>query len=122
MDLSDADTSAIKQDLLDILQYAVPEVPGLRLALVEGRVDGTAYRGECACLIGTIANLKDIPFRQMKGIDANPSRAAERFFTGIKEGDRPETNAISALVVQWIDEFVSLHQVETKTLPIDRND
>jgi hypothetical protein len=44
---------------------------------------------------------EDLPF-------ANASSPAERFFMGISKGDTPETNAVSKMALQWVDEFLAL--------------
>jgi hypothetical protein len=97
-----------KNDFWSILLRAPHEIAGLRLALVGGRVDGSAYEGVCACLVGTIANVRGKPYKELNGISPNSSRPAEQWFLGIKKGDTPETNQISALTVGWLDEFVGL--------------
>jgi hypothetical protein len=78
----------------------------LRSALIEGRVEGSTYEGDCACLVGTIANARHADYQQI-GIKPDSSRAAERWFMGIKKGDTPETNQISKITVEWLDEFTA---------------
>jgi hypothetical protein len=109
-DLSVSDLSDIKADLFDILLRAPREVDGLRDALVSGRVDGSTYEGPCCCLVGTIANVRGgCNYQELgNGISPNSSRSAERWFFGIKKGDTPETNQISQITVEWLDEFVVL--------------
>ena len=108
--LSRADLSVPKTDFFDILLRASREVAGLRAALIAGKVDGSTYEGECACLVGTIANVrKGCDFGNLgNGIKPNHLRPAERWFLAIGKGDTPETNQISAITVAWIDEFVGL--------------
>ena len=108
-DLTGADLTSQKADFFDILLRASREVAGLRAALIAGKVDGSTYEGECACLVGTIANVRSASFHDLgNGIKPNSSRPAERWFLGIREGDTPDTNQISAITVGWIDEFVVL--------------
>jgi hypothetical protein len=107
-DLRDADLRGFKYDFFDVLLRAPREVSALRAALVEGRVDGSTYEGPCACLVGTIANARGQSYRQLASISPDSSRPAERWFMGIREGDTPETNQISAIAVAWVDEFVGL--------------
>jgi hypothetical protein len=103
--LVSANTSAIKADFYTILRLVPNEIAGLRCALIEGRVDGELYSGECACLVGTIANLKNVEYNEVGVITPDSDRAAERWFLAIKKGDTPENNPISRLTVEWIDKF-----------------
>jgi hypothetical protein len=113
-DLSEADLSEanprslrhIKHDIWGVLLHALPEVPALRKAIEEGKIDGSVYEGECACLCGTIANAKHCSVNDL-GI-ADSTSMAERFFLAIKKGDTPKTNPASKLVLQWVDEFLAL--------------
>jgi uncharacterized protein YjbI with pentapeptide repeats len=94
------------RDILFILEHLKSEVPGLKKALLEGRVDGSQYEGKCACLIGTLGNVEGdvekvceaIPFYE-KGTH-NPG---ESFFLNIREGDTPETNSFSKHAVMLCD-------------------
>ena len=106
-ELSSANLREQKTDFWDILLHAPAEIQGLRLALTEGRVDGSTYEGPCACLVGTIANVRNANYQDI-GIKPDSSRPAERWFMGIEKGDTPETNQISRITVEWLDEFVIL--------------
>src|SRR5947209_2201134 len=44
------------RDILFILEHLKAEVPFLREKLITGQVDGSKYIGDCACLLGTLAN------------------------------------------------------------------
>jgi hypothetical protein len=105
-DLSDADLTPIRDDLWSVLAGAPREADGLRAALIEGRVDGSTYSGECACLVGTIANLRHVYHDDLGAIKPNSNRPIERFFMSISKGDTPDTNQACALAVQWTDEFL----------------
>jgi uncharacterized protein YjbI with pentapeptide repeats len=102
-DLSGANLRPIRADLYDVLVTARAEARGFLLALQEGRVNGSCYKGECACLVGTIANLRGVDADLM---DRDPSRPIERFLFGVKKGDTPETNPVAKLVAEWTKAFV----------------
>jgi len=108
-DLAKLPTDYINQcsrDILFILNCLKSEVPGLRKALVDGKVDGSQYEGDCACLIGTLGKLdggvdqvcETIPFYE-KGTH----NMGETFFLNIREGDTPETNSFSKHAVMLCD-------------------
>jgi hypothetical protein len=108
-DLKKLPTDYINQcsrDILFILNQLKSEVPGLRKALIEGRVNGTQYEGDCACLIGTLGKLdggvenvcETIPFYE-KGT-YNPGEA---FFLNIHTGDTPKNNSFSKHAVMLCD-------------------
>jgi hypothetical protein len=107
--LSDAVLREQKNDFWEILLRAPREIAGLRSALMEGRVDGSTYTGACACLVGTIANVRGAEYAELgNGIKPDSGRPAERWFMSIRKGDTPEANAVSKLTVEWLDEFVAL--------------
>ena len=103
--LREADLRIIRADIYDILLHAIPETPALLNAVQRGRINGSVYQGECACLVGTIANIRGVSYST---IDRDSERPAERWFLGIQEGDTPETSAISDITAGWIREFISL--------------
>ena len=96
----------IRADLFDVLLRARDEVPALLDTLRAGKIDGSTYEGDCACLAGTIAKARHVDYRALGFIDS--SRPIERWFTGIKEGDTPENSTIAKITEGWIVEFMGL--------------
>ena len=94
-----------KQNILFILSYLKSEVPWLRQALIDGKINGTKYEWECCCLIGTIGKKEGvdevcntIPFYK-KWLH----NLAEQFFYQIKEGDTPKNSEFSRVAVELCD-------------------
>ena len=113
--LSDADLTSIRDDIWAILSSAPGEVPALIEALKAGRVDGSAYTGECSCLVGTIAKARGVDIESLGSLKINSSRPAERFFMNISQGDTPETNQSSKLVLEWSEQW--LHAMQAAFAP-----
>ncbi len=107
-DLRSANLRSIKQDFWAVLLHAIPEIPALRAALVAGKVNGTQYSGECACLVGTIANARHCSYTDLGALKADSERPSERWFLAITEGCTPENSQPCALAVEWLDEFTGL--------------
>jgi hypothetical protein len=104
--LRDADLSDAKEDLYKILDSAPNEVEGVLKALQEGRVNGSTYSGECACLVGTIANIRNCDYRELGVIEPNIDRPAERWFMAIRTGDTPENHPITKITAEWVQEYL----------------
>jgi hypothetical protein len=120
--LSGANLSYIKADLWMILTYARNEAKGLLQALRDGKIDGSTYEGACACLVGTIANVRHCDINSIPGLAPNANRPAERWFLALKPGMTPETNDIAKITEGWIDEWISLQPdlappIETQVAP-----
>mgnify|MGYP000926864267 CR=1 FL=1 len=105
--LQGAKLDDIKNDIFSVLAAAKTEVLGLYDSLMRGRIDGSVYEGECACLVGTIANVRHENYKELS-IDLRPdsSRPAERWFLGINKGDIPQNNPISEITAEWTREFM----------------
>ena len=94
------------RDILFILGCLKKEVPALKQMLIDGKVNGSQYEGECACLIGSLANADGgmdkicaaIPF-----YGKGTHNYGEMFFLNIKKGDTPETNWFSKHAVMLCD-------------------
>src|SRR5205807_1712624 len=69
--LDGANLTPIRDDLWAVLSAAPREAEGLRAALIAGRVEGSAYEGECACLVGTIANVRDVNYLDLGLLQPN---------------------------------------------------
>jgi hypothetical protein len=126
------DLAAVKEDFLNVVSKLPDEVPYLRQALLEGRIDGMAYCGECACLKGTLARKafgdtfkttsQAVGYMQVAlGIRCGITDSqAEQFFYHIQEGDTPATNPYSAVVLDLLDEFlVDVARVEKPQLALE---
>jgi hypothetical protein len=102
------------------------ELEFLRSAIVEGRIDGSTYNGDCACLAGTLAKSR-YPDQEYSGysIDVAPGvifHAAsgsprEVFFSAIRPGDKPENNGASAIALAWTDEAIAIRDMIRATAP-----
>ena len=94
------------RDMLFIFQSLKKELPAFREKLINGEIDGTQYEGECACLIGTMANVDGginkvclaIPY-----YDKGTHNPAENWFLQIKEGDTPKNNNFSKHALKLVD-------------------
>ena len=95
-----------RDDLWSVLSAAPLEVGGLRHALIDGKVDGSTYTGDCACLVGTIAKVKGCKYYAIPALAPDSNRPIEKFFSAIKAGDKPETNEFSKRAVEWIDQWI----------------
>jgi hypothetical protein len=125
------DLAAVKEDFLSVVSKLPGEVPYLRLAVIEGRIDGSVYYGECACLKGTLAR-KAVGFTPQTtsevvvylriALDIRCGLAeslAEQFFYHIEEGDTPASNPYSAVVLNWLDEFLLGERVGKAVLALE---
>ena len=95
--LSDANLRSFKADFWAILTTARKEIPGLITAMREGRIDGSTYSGECACLVGTIANVRHV---SADTLEQDSSRPAEQWFLMIKKGDKPGDDSGGGFALQ----------------------
>ena len=93
-----------KQGIWEVISESPSEVQGLIKALEEGRINGSAYEGECACLRGTLSNLSGKPVTEM-----NVHHPAEQWFTMIYPGDKPTDDTgggyAAAKALGWIVEW-----------------
>ena len=115
-DLRGADLRGARNDFFSLLIYSIPEIPALKQAVLDGKINGSVYAGEhagdCACLVGTLEKSKR--FKAEYGtLLRNSSRPIEKLFLAIKKGDTPETNQISKIVLEWIEDFEK-HLVKIK--------
>ena len=108
-DLSDAnlrsaDLRRFRDDVWAVLSSAPREAPAVLDALRAGRVNGSNYNGECACLVGTIANARGCDVRKL---DRDSTRLAEKWFLHIREGDTPDTHEPTRLAAEWVADWIA---------------
>ena len=99
-----------RDDIWGVLSSAPAEVKGLLKALEDGKVDGSTYEGSCACLVGTIANVRGCKYDAVKGLSPNSSRPAEVWFMQIRKGDTPKTNKAAKQAHEWISQWLETMQ------------
>jgi len=112
--LSRANLSPVRADVFAILDAAPAEVPALLAALEAGRVDGSAYEGECCCLVGTLANARGCKYTAL-GVTPDSSRPAERWFMGISAGNSAGT--VTTITQGWVREWIAAHPVTVGRAP-----
>lgn len=101
-----ANLTPIRDDVWAVLSSSPREARGLLDALNSGHVDGSTYAGECACLVGTIANVADCYYMSLPALKPDASRPAERFFLGIRRGDTPSNSEHAKLAAEWISQWI----------------
>jgi hypothetical protein len=111
--LRDANLRPVRDDVRAVLDLAPDEAPAVLAALEAGRVDGSVYEGACACLVGTIANVRGVPYTALGDLRPNASRPAERWFMGIRRGDTPATSPIVDITAEWVREWIAEHPATT---------
>ncbi len=111
--LRDADLSDVKKEFLEKLLLAKNEALGLYDFLMRGKIDGSCYEGECACFVGTIANVCGQNWKTLSnGLKPDSSSAVERWFYGINRGDIPQNNQVSAITAEWMREFMDTEGIK----------
>lgn len=102
-----AKLQGIKGDFFARMTLMPQEVPALRQAIIDGKINGSSYSdGDCACFVGTMERVSGLP----KGacpIPREPNSATERWFLAIRRGDTPDSNEVSAITLNWVDEFIA---------------
>jgi Pentapeptide repeats (8 copies) len=119
-DLSDSDLSGsnlrgFKTDLIAEVLKLPDELENLRTTLIAGKIDGSTYSGECACLAGTIAKNRGIKISsggviQENGcaFKADSNSLREQWFMNIRAGHTPENSPFAKIALGWIDEAIAI--------------
>ena len=95
----------VRDDFWAVLCSSPKEVGGLKQAIIDGKIDGTQYEGNCVCLVGTIAKVKGVNYKELETLKADSNRLSELFFMNIEKGDTPKTNEFSKKVLGWLEEW-----------------
>jgi hypothetical protein len=104
-DLTGAYLKGPKEDFWKVLDAAPNEVPGLRVAMIAGEIDGSTYSGECACLVGTIAKVRKCDYQSLGELKPQASRPAEKWFTMFSPGHTPKNHGGMKVTLKWLDEW-----------------
>jgi hypothetical protein len=71
--LSGANLSDIKADFLSAVLRLPNELEAFRAAIIGGKIDGSTYSGECACLAGTLAKARGLEDYRGRDIGQGPT-------------------------------------------------
>jgi hypothetical protein len=119
-DLSDADLRgavlrSLKADLWMTLTQARPEIPAFIQSMLDGLIDGSQYEGECACLVGTLSNIRGKNFADAFP-DHSSSNPAEQWFLMIRKGDKPGDDTGGGFAIgkalQWTLDYCEVSGVK----------
>ena len=105
--LDGADLTRIRADFETVLASAPSEVAGLLAVLKDGCIDGTSYEGECACLVGTLANVRGCLYTSIPGLQPDSERPAERWFLALRPGYTPENHPVAKITAEWIEAWLA---------------
>jgi hypothetical protein len=103
-DLTRADLTEFKNDLWCKLLIMKHEILAFKEKIKEGKINGTAYEGACACFIGTIANIQQKKYNNL-AVKADSDSPVERWFLQFKEGQTPENSAAMKITLDWVEEL-----------------
>jgi len=103
------------RDMLYVFNALKEELPFLRAQLIAGKVNGSQYEGQCACLVGSLAGSKgqnktkdDVKkfCEKIKHYDIGLHNPGENWFWNIREGDTPKKSPFAKLALKLIDEVL----------------
>ena len=109
--LRSANLTSFRDDLVLAILNLPDEIPFLRQAVVDGKIDGTTYTGTCCCLAGTMCHAKEMEFDDFKVANLMPIDSMsprEIWFYNIRPGHTPENSEICKLTLGWIDEALAI--------------
>jgi len=105
--LGGANLLSFKSDIWRVLMYTKKEVAGLKKAMIEGKINGSVYSGDCCCLKGTLAKVKGCTISEA-GLFERSSELCEQWFMQFKEGQTPKNYSPMKMTLEWIEEFEML--------------
>ncbi len=95
-----------RDDVWAVLSSAPQEAAAVLSALRAGKVDGSTYQGECACLVGTIAKSRECDYQDLGALKPDSGRPAEQWFMLIRPGQTPGNHGPAKLAAQWVEEWI----------------
>ena len=113
--LGGANLGGIRSDLIAEVLALPGELENLAAQIIAGKIDGSSYSGECACLAGTIAKHRNEDVNDGDEMRDNAcvfhvdsSSPRERWFMAIRPGDTPENSQVSKITLEWVQEAIAM--------------
>jgi hypothetical protein len=103
-----------RADIEAVLAIAPDEVPSLLATVRQGRIDGSVYTGSCACLVGTVANIRGCRYDEMPDLRPDADRPAEVWFRALRPGHTEAVSIHAALTCQWIEAWMRAGEREVR--------
>lgn len=100
--LKDIKLDTIRKDVFKILDGAPNEVAKLIQVIKGGGIHGAVYSGVCACLVGSIANLRNVAVSTML---KDAYRPAERFVLSIERNMIPSSHQQSKILLDFCNKW-----------------
>ena len=102
-----------EKEMIEVLKKcSIEELLEIQKIIEVGKINGSTYTGENACLIGSIANIRKVDYRKMEGIYPDHLSPMEEFFKQIRPKDTPKNNIFSAIALLWIKKHIRSTRAE----------
>lgn len=105
--IREADLSEIKEDFFARMSKVTSAIPSLREAVASGKINGDRYYGTCGCFMTVVSRYFGVEYDEIPNLKPDEPSPTEQWFYALREGDDPENSQISAITLEWIDEFLA---------------
>jgi uncharacterized protein YjbI with pentapeptide repeats len=98
---------SVKNDFFGRMLRQKNEVPFLKQAIIDGKINGSQYEGDCCCFVGTIAKAAHCNYKELPKLKPDSDSPTEKWFMALRPGYTPANNSVAKITFDWIEEFES---------------